>query len=68
MLFNNFYRIFKFNEVKGNISMKRINPFKRQRHKIVKHTQTIRNNSSAICQRLVWVCLTILGGGWRLKG
>ena len=29
--------------------------------------KTHSNNSSAICRRIVWVCLTILWG-WRLKG
>ena len=38
-------------------------PFKRQPHEMVKHS----SNSSAICRRIVWVCLTILRG-WRLKG
>ena len=37
-------------------------PFKRQPHKMVKHTQ---NNSSAFADKL-FVCLTILWG-WRLK-
>ena len=37
---------------------------KRQFYKVVKHTQ---NNSWAICQRIVWVCLTILWD-WCLKG
>ena len=36
------------------------NPFKRQFHKMVKQTQTIR-------QQIAWVCLTILWD-WRLKG
>ena len=37
--------------------------FKRQPHKMVKHS----NNSSANCRRIVSVYLTILRG-WRLKG
>ena len=34
---------------------------------IPKNGQTHSNNSSAICRRIVWVCLTILWN-WRLKG
>ena len=33
----------------------------------VRNSQTRSNNSSAICWRIVWVCLTIFGD-WRLKG
>ena len=33
----------------------------------VDNGQTHSNNSSAICRRIVWVCLTILWD-WRLKG
>ena len=38
-------------------------PFKRETHKMVKHS----NNSSANCRRIIWVCLTIMWG-WHLKG
>ena len=34
---------------------------------ISQNDQTHSNNSSAICRRIVWVCLTILWD-WRLKG
>ena len=36
-----------------------IYPFKRQPHKMVKHTETIR---PLYCRRIVWVCLAILWG------
>ena len=34
---------------------------------IPQNSQTPSNNLSAICRRIVWVCLTILWD-WRLKG
>ena len=55
--------ILQYYNIKQKINSLNMSPFKRQPHKMVRHTQKIRRR---ICQRIVWVYLAILWG-WCLK-